>query len=166
MILQLTQPVLVLTACGLSLSLLIVIFEVLFKSKSPKDDLILAVNDLLPQTQCAQCGYPGCRPYAEAVIAGESFGLCSPGGEETRKALATLLGRELDGQELREPTSLLARIREAECIGCGLCFEACPIDAIVGAPPFSHTVLESHCTGCELCVPPCPVDCIDLVPSK
>lgn len=166
MIVQLAQPVLVLAACGLTLSLLIVIFEALFNSKSPRDDLIVAVNDLLPQTQCAQCGYPGCRPYAEAVIAGEHLGLCIPGGEQTRQALAFLLDRDLDDRELDAPTSLLARIREAECIGCGLCFEACPVDAIVGAPQFSHTVLESHCTGCELCVTPCPVDCIDLVPNK
>ncbi len=166
MTVQLALPVLVLATCGLTLSLLIVTLEALFKSKSPKDDLIVAVNDLLPQTQCAQCGYPGCRPYAEAVIAGENFGLCIPGGEKTRRALASLLDRDLGSQELGEPTSLLARVREAECIGCGLCFEACPVDAIVGAPQFSHTVLESHCTGCELCVPPCPVDCIDLVANK
>lgn len=166
MITQFALPVLALTTCGLILSLLIVGFETWAKTKSPKDDLVVAINDLLPQTQCAQCGYPGCRPYAEAVISGEYFGLCIPGGEKTRQALATLLDRNLDEQQLAEPISLVARIREAECIGCGLCFDACPVDAIVGAPQFSHTVLESHCTGCELCVQPCPVDCIDLVSTK
>lgn len=166
MIAQFAVPVLTLTSCGLVLSLLIVGFETWVGNKAPKADLVVAVNDLLPQTQCAQCGYPGCRPYAEAIISGESLGLCSPGGEKTRQALASLLDRDLDGQQLDEPTSLLARIREQECIGCGLCFEACPVDAIVGAPQFSHTVLQMHCTGCELCIPPCPVDCIELVSIK
>lgn len=166
MIAQFAVPVLTLTSCGLVLSLLIVSFEAWVRDKLPKDDLIAAVNDLLPQTQCAQCGYPGCRPYAEAVIAGENLGLCIPGGEQTRQELASLLDRDLDDQQLGEPTSLIARIRESECIGCGLCFEACPVDAIVGAPQFSHTVLQSHCTGCELCIQPCPVDCIDLVSAK
>ena len=145
------------------LSILIVAFDAFFGSKAQSDDLLRAVDDLLPQTQCAQCGYPGCTPYAEAVLRGESLGLCIPGGEQTRKELASLLNRPLDDQKLDEAVVLTAHIRESECIGCTLCTAACPVDAIVGAPQFLHAILESHCTGCELCVPPCPVDCIELV---
>jgi electron transport complex protein RnfB len=120
-----------------------------------------AIDALLPQTQCAQCGYPGCRPYAEAVAAGEAVNLCPPGGEETHRALARLLGRE-PGAPPADPPAQVARIDETACIGCFRCIEACPVDAIVGAPQLMHTVLQERCTGCELCLPPCPVDCIDL----
>ncbi len=122
-----------------------------------------AIDALLPQTQCAQCGYPGCRPYAEAVAAGASIDLCPPGGAETQRQLAALLGRS-PGEILPSPRPVRARIDESECIGCFLCVDACPVDAIVGAPKYLHTVLEERCTGCELCLPPCPVDCIDLIP--
>jgi electron transport complex protein RnfB len=125
--------------------------------------LVDAIDALLPQTQCAQCGYPGCRPYAEAVAAGESIDLCPPGGAETQRQLATLLGRSA-GTTLPTPRPVRAVIDESRCIGCFLCVDACPVDAIVGAPRYMHTVLEERCTGCELCLPPCPVDCIDLVP--
>lgn len=123
--------------------------------------LVDAIDALLPQTQCAQCGYPGCRPYAEAVADGEAVNLCPPGGEETQRALARLLGRE-PGPPPTDPTPNVAVIDEAACIGCFRCVEACPVDAIVGAPQLMHTVLEDRCTGCELCLPPCPVDCIDM----
>ena len=122
-----------------------------------------AIDALLPQTQCAQCGYPGCRPYAEAVAAGESIDLCPPGGADTQRQLAELLGRPA-GAALPTPRPIRAVIDESRCIGCFLCVDACPVDAIVGAPRFMHTVLEERCTGCELCLPPCPVDCIELIP--
>lgn len=123
--------------------------------------LVDAVDALLPQTQCAQCGYPGCRPYAEAVAAGAAINLCPPGGDDTQQALSRLLGRD-KGPAPGEPGPSVARIDEAACIGCFRCVEACPVDAIVGAPHAMHTVLEARCTGCELCLPPCPVDCITM----
>ena len=130
------------------------------------DVLITAVNDALPQTQCAQCGYPGCRPYAEALVHDQvSETLCPPGGEATAAHLRTLLGRQPTSTTVKQPAPLLARIDEAACIGCYLCIPACPVDAIVGAHGYLHTVLTDECTGCELCVEPCPVDCIRMVPA-
>lgn len=129
---------------------------------SSDSDLVEQVNDLLPQTQCAQCGYPGCRPYAAAVVEGQAaINLCPPGGEDTVRRLADLLGRELI--PLAEAaTPAVAVIDEALCIGCTHCLKACPVDAIVGAHQLMHTIIESECTGCELCVAPCPVDCISM----
>lgn len=128
-----------------------------------RSSLVAAVDELLPQTQCAQCGYPGCRPYAQAVASGAPLNLCPPGGEATQLALARLLDRA-PGPSPATPQAQIARIDEARCIGCFRCVEACPVDAIVGAPQLMHTVLEDRCTGCELCLSPCPVDCIDLEP--
>lgn len=128
------------------------------------DRLVDAIDALLPQTQCAQCGYPGCRPYAQAVAEGAAINLCPPGGIDTQQTLARLLDRE-PGTPPPIPQAQVARIDEARCIGCFRCVDACPVDAIVGAPQLMHTVLEARCTGCELCLPPCPVDCIDLIPS-
>jgi electron transport complex protein RnfB len=127
-------------------------------------DLVEQVNDLLPQTQCAQCGYPGCRPFATAVVEGTAaINLCPPGGEETVRQLANLLGRKvIPLAESVEPC--VAIIDEALCIGCTHCRSACPVDAIVGAHQLMHTIIESECTGCELCVAPCPVDCISMKP--
>ena len=127
--------------------------------------IVDSVNDLLPQTQCAQCGYPGCRPYAEALVSdGAAINLCPPGGDETVRRLADLLGRETLPLAQAETTpSAIALIDESRCIGCTHCRSACPVDAITGAHQFMHTVIRSECTGCELCIAPCPVDCIDMV---
>jgi len=126
------------------------------------------IDALLPQTQCEQCGYHGCRPYAEAIAAGEAdINRCPPGGQAGVDQLAQLLGREskpLDPDNGVEKPRMLARIIEADCIGCTKCIQACPVDAIVGAGKRMHTVIDDRCTGCELCVPVCPVDCIVLDP--
>lgn len=129
-------------------------------------NLVEQVNELLPQTQCAQCGYPGCRPYAKAIVGdAESINLCPPGGDETIRRLAELLGREVVPlAESAPPGRAVAIIDEERCIGCLHCRNACPVDAIVGAHQYMHTVIESECTGCELCIAPCPVDCISLRP--
>ncbi len=126
------------------------------------------IEDLLPQTQCTKCGYPACRPYAEAVASGEAnYNQCPPGGAEGIARLAALLGKPViplnsaNGVERPRP---LAVIDEQVCIGCTLCMQACPVDAIVGAPKQMHTVIAELCTGCDLCVPPCPVDCISMPP--
>ena len=126
------------------------------------------LNALLPQTQCAQCGYPGCRPYAEAILSGEAdINQCAPGGDATVTAIAKLLGKSaaaLNPEFGTYQPGRTAVIDEAACIGCALCIEACPVDAILGAHRFTHTVIRSECTGCELCIAPCTVDCIDMVP--
>ncbi len=125
------------------------------------------INNILPQTQCGQCGYPGCRPYAEAIAEGDAINKCPPGGEAGIQALADLLDVEVipldeeHGEEDAGPA--VAYIREAECIGCTKCIQACPVDAILGAAKQMHTVITSECTGCDLCVEPCPVDCIDML---
>ena len=136
--------------------------EVLRKRASGKyDDLIERIDQTLPQTQCAQCGYPGCRPYAEAIAHNKApIDLCPPGGNATLTALQNLLDQPMSS--ISEQPPLIARIDEDECIGCALCLPACPVDAIVGAPQWMHTVIEEQCTGCELCVAPCPVDCISM----
>ena len=127
------------------------------------------IDALLPQTQCKRCGYPACRPYADAIAAGGAdINRCPPGGATTIAALAALTGRAarpLDPSCGSEGPLALAVIDEATCIGCTLCIDACPVDAIIGAQKRMHTVLASLCTGCELCVPPCPVDCIALRPA-
>lgn len=130
-----------------------------------EDPLIAEIDQRLPQTQCAQCGYPGCRPYAEAVARGETeINRCPPGGQETVDELAELLGVEPPPLAGEAPVPAVAVINEEWCIGCTLCLQACPVDAIVGAPQRMHTVIAAACTGCELCVEPCPVDCIRMAP--
>lgn len=131
------------------------------------DPITDQIDELLPQTQCGQCGYPGCHPYAEAVADGDDINKCPPGGEATIQALADLLGREaipLDEEHGEEKAKTVAYIREPECIGCTKCIQACPVDAILGAAKQMHTVIIDECTGCDLCVEPCPVDCIDMIP--
>lgn len=132
------------------------------------DELAVAIDRLLPQTQCTRCGYTGCRPYAEAVAAGiADINQCPPGGTETIVALARLLAREprpLNKENGLETAPTVAFIDEARCIGCTKCLPPCPVDAIAGAPRRMHTVIAELCTGCELCVAPCPVDCIVMIP--
>jgi electron transport complex protein RnfB len=131
------------------------------------DPIVDQINAILPQTQCGQCGYPGCRPYAEAIANGDLINKCPPGGEAGIAALADLLDVEplpLDAEHGEEKPKAVAYIREPECIGCTKCIQACPVDAILGAAKLMHTVIASECTGCDLCVEPCPVDCIDMVP--
>jgi electron transport complex protein RnfB len=125
------------------------------------------INAILPQTQCGQCGYPGCRPYAEAIAGGDAINKCPPGGEAGIQALADLLDVEaipLDAEHGEEAVKSVAFIIEADCIGCTKCIQACPVDAILGAAKQMHTVIASECTGCDLCVEPCPVDCIEMRP--
>lgn len=131
------------------------------------DPLVEQIDAVLPQTQCGQCGYPGCKPYAEAIADGDDINKCPPGGEATIKKLADLMGVEpkpLDAAHGEEDVKKVAFIREDECIGCTKCIQACPVDAILGAAKHMHTVITDECTGCDLCVDPCPVDCIDMVP--
>lgn len=134
------------------------------------DPLVEKIDAILPQTQCGQCTYPGCRPYAEAIAKGEAdINQCPPGGETTIIALADLLGRDpkpLNPEHGVEKAKRVAVIDEQVCIGCTLCIQACPVDAILGAAKQMHTVIEDECTGCDLCLPPCPVDCIDMVEVK
>ena len=132
------------------------------------DPLVEKIDAILPQTQCGQCGYPGCKPYAEAIAKGEAdINCCPPGGEEGIRKLADLLGREfkpLSAEHGVEKPKSVAFIDENVCIGCTLCMQACPVDAIIGAVKQMHTVAADLCTGCELCLEPCPVDCISMEP--
>ena len=128
------------------------------------------IDEILPQSQCAQCGYPGCKPYAEAVANGDSINKCVPGGEAVMLKIAALLNvdpQPVDGDEsAQEPARVLAVIDEENCIGCTKCIQACPVDAIVGATRAMHTVMADLCTGCNLCVAPCPTQCIELRPVE
>jgi len=132
-----------------------------------------ALDRVLPQTQCTRCGYPDCRRYAEAIAAGSAaINQCPPGGQQGVARLAFVTGSPeiaLDAARGVEGPVQIARIVEADCIGCTLCIAACPVDCIVGAPKLMHTVVEAQCTGCELCIPACPVDCIvrvDTTPGR
>jgi electron transport complex protein RnfB len=135
----------------------------------PTPSLASRIDDLLPQTQCRRCGFAGCAPYAKAIAAGEAeIDRCPPGGDATIAALARLLAREprpLDPSRGEHAPLRIAKIVEADCIGCTLCIAACPVDAIIGARKRMHAVLSTLCSGCELCLPACPVDCIAMEPA-
>ncbi|GAA0819823.1 electron transport complex subunit RsxB [Colwellia sp. D2M02] len=133
--------------------------------KVEADPIVDQLDALLPQTQCGQCGYPGCKPYAQAVADGEAINKCAPGGEDTIKKIADLMGVEvqpLDESHEQDNRPKVAFIIEEDCIGCTKCIQACPVDAIIGAAKQMHTIIIDECTGCDLCVAPCPVDCIEM----
>jgi len=160
--------ILSLSLLALALGLLLGFAAVRFKVEG--DPLVDKIDALLPQTQCGQCSFPGCRPYATAIANDEAdINQCPPGGEVTIHALADLLDREpkpLNPENGEAKPKTLAIIDEQTCIGCTLCIQACPVDAILGAAKQMHTVIADECTGCELCLEPCPVDCIDMVPIE
>ena len=162
-------------AAIIALTVMSVVFGIILgyaaiRFKVEGDPMVDRIDALLPQTQCGQCGFPGCRPYATAIIDGKAdINQCAPGGEATILALADLLDREpkpLNPDNGVEKPKSVAVIDEMRCIGCTLCIQACPVDAIVGAAKHMHTVIAEECTGCNLCLPPCPVDCIAMVPVK
>lgn len=163
------EAILALCVLGLIFGLLLGYASIKFKVES--DPLVDKIDALLPQTQCGQCTYAGCRPYAQAIANGEAdINQCPPGGETTIIALADLLGRDpkpLNPEHgVEEEVKTVAVIDEEICIGCTLCIQACPVDAILGAAKQMHTVIADECTGCDLCLPPCPVDCIEMVPVE
>jgi len=138
------------------------------ETEATQHQLVAKIELLLPQTQCGQCGYAGCAPYAESIANGAAINKCPPGGKRTIRQLADLMrlpvvALDSDHGEITAPS--VAYIREAECIGCTKCIQACPVDAILGAAKLMHTVIVDECTGCDLCVEPCPVDCIDMLPA-
>ncbi|PMH41919.1 electron transport complex subunit RsxB [Vibrio sp. 10N.286.49.B3] len=135
--------------------------------KVEADPIVDQIDSILPQTQCGQCGYPGCRPYAEAIANGDSVNKCPPGGQATIEKLADLMGVEVEysAHEL-DSVKKVAFIHEDMCIGCTKCIQACPVDAIVGGTKALHTVIKDECTGCDLCVAPCPTDCIEMMPIE
>lgn len=155
---------------GLSLLFGAILGFAAVRYKVEGNPIVNQIDKLLPQTQCGQCGYPGCRPYAQAITDGDAINKCPPGGQSTINALADLL--DIDAPQLdvthgeESEIKKVAFIREAECIGCTKCIQACPMDAILGAAKQMHTVIADECTGCDLCVEPCPVDCIDMIPVE
>lgn len=152
----------------LSIAVLALIFGAILgfasiKLKVEADPLAEKIDAILPQSQCGQCGYPGCKPYAEAIVNGDEITKCIPGGQPTVVKIAEILGVDvpaMDGAE--EPEVKVAFIDENMCIGCTKCIQACPVDAIIGTNKAMHTVIPDLCTGCELCVAPCPTDCISM----
>ena len=155
------------------LTLLALLFGVLLgfaaeKFKVQGNPIVDQIEAILPQTQCGQCGFPGCRPYAEAIANGEIINKCPPGGQATIEKLADLMGVEVPqaSDEVTKSIKKVAFIHEDMCIGCTKCIQACPVDAIVGGTKSMHTVIKDECTGCDLCVSPCPTDCIEMIPVK
>ena len=158
----------ILVMSGLALVLGAVLGFASIRFKVHENPLVEKIDAILPQTQCGQCGFPGCKPYATAIAAGEAdINQCPPGGEDGIRKLSELLGVEfkpLNAEHGEPKPKSVAVIDENICIGCTLCIQACPVDAILGAAKQMHTVIAAECTGCELCVAPCPVDCISMVP--
>lgn len=135
------------------------------KLKVKADPIVEKIDALLPQSQCGQCGYPGCKPYAEAIAQGDEITKCVPGGQPLVIKIADLLGVEVPATEFDEENNvpMVAFIDEEMCIGCTKCIQACPVDAIIGTNKAIHTVIADLCTGCELCISPCPTDCISMI---
>ncbi|MCG8412846.1 MAG: electron transport complex subunit RsxB [Pseudomonadales bacterium] len=136
------------------------------KQQRVQHSIVDLINAELPQTQCGQCSYAGCLPYARAIAKGEAINKCAPGGTQTIRRLSWLLNEQQEPVDPAHGTptpTTVAVIREEECIGCTKCIQACPVDAILGATKLMHTVIAAECTGCDLCVDPCPVDCIDMI---
>ncbi|MDH2925192.1 electron transport complex protein RnfB [Nicoletella semolina] len=137
------------------------------KLKVEADPIVEQIDAILPQSQCGQCGYPGCKPYAQAVANGENITKCIPGGQATVVKIAELMGVDVPSMDcIEEPEPKVAFIIEDLCIGCTKCIAACPVDAIIGTNKAMHTVIADLCTGCELCVAPCPTNCIDMISIK
>jgi electron transport complex protein RnfB len=158
---------LVMSAIAIALGAVLGFSAIKFKVEG--NPLIEQVDAVLPQTQCGQCGFPGCRPYATAIAEGQAdINLCPPGGEDGIRKLAELLGKEFKpfGEGAQPKPKSVALIDENTCIGCTLCLQACPVDAICGAAKQMHTIIAAECTGCELCLAPCPVDCISMIPIQ
>lgn len=162
MLISITIAILTFAVLGVIFGSLLGYSSIRFKVKT--DPIVEELDAILPQTQCGQCGYPGCKPYAQAIANGEDINKCPPGGEAVMRQLAERMGVEPKDLEGEEKPKLIAFIREDECIGCTKCIQACPVDAIIGATRQMHTVISDECTGCELCVAPCPTDCIDMIP--
>ena len=136
------------------------------KLKVEEDPIVEQIDALLPQSQCGQCGYPGCKPYAQAVANGDEITKCVPGGQPLVVKIAELMGVDVPDMDGAEPETKVAIIHEEMCIGCTKCIAACPVDAIIGTNKAIHTVIADLCTGCELCVAPCPTDCIEMIKVK
>ena len=136
------------------------------KLKVEADPIVEQIDALLPQSQCGQCGYPGCKPYAQAVANGDEITKCVPGGQPLVVKIAELMGVDVPDMDGAEPETKVAIIHEEMCIGCTKCIAACPVDAIIGTNKAMHTVIADLCTGCELCVAPCPTDCIEMIKVK
>ncbi|MDP2562953.1 electron transport complex subunit RsxB [Psychrobium sp. 1_MG-2023] len=159
--------ILVLSALGLIFGVLLGFASIKFKVE--EDPIAEKIDAILPQTQCGQCGYPGCKPYAEAVANGDAINKCAPGGQQTIEIIADMMNVDIppaQGEEVEEPVKKVAFIIEDDCIGCTKCIQACPVDAILGTTKQMHTIITDECTGCDLCVEPCPVDCIEMIPVK
>jgi electron transport complex protein RnfB len=162
------DSVFIFSSMALLLGLILGYAAIKFKVKG--NPLIDQIDAILPQTQCGQCDYPGCKPYAEAIANGEAqINQCPPGGQDGVDALAELLNVEtmtINDEHGETKPKRVAVVDESVCIGCTLCIQACPVDAFVGASKVMTTVIADECTGCDLCIPVCPVDCIDMVELK